>query len=43
MDKEYKCPQCGQEQTEEEMEFDEYNKPRYCFMCGKIIIEYEEE
>ena len=34
---EYKCPWCGQEQTEEEMDFDEHDIPRYCFMCGKEI------
>ena len=41
--KEYKCPWCGQEQTEEEMDFDEHDIPRYCFMCGKTIIEVESE
>ena len=42
MDKEYTCPWCGQEQTEEEMDFDENDIPRYCFMCGKEI-EREED
>lgn len=37
MDKEYTCPWCGQKQSEEEMEFDEHDIPRYCFMCGKEI------
>jgi len=38
MDKEYTCPWCGQVQTKAEMDFDENDEPRYCFMCGKEII-----
>lgn len=42
-DAEYTCPWCGQEQTTEEMDFDEHDVPRYCFMCGHEIVERGDE